>query len=197
MHVKKKEERDEWSNQCEFILSTLGLAVGLGNVWRFPTMVYENGGGSFLIPYLIMLLLAGLPLFFMELVLGQYCRQGPIRVFGRIAPIFKGVGLAMLGANALVNIYYNVIIGWTLFYMFKGFTSILPWSTCHEPHAGNATMHCVENFTSLNESTIPPAMVTFSQPPLVIDAAITFLVKSLLVLMMITVPLTLLITEVP
>ena len=114
-----EEEREEWSNQCEFILSTVGYAVGLGNVWRFPYLAYTNGGGSFLVPYVIMLFFAGLPLFFMELVLGQYSRQGPTIVFGRIAPVFKGLGLAMLGATFFVGIYYNVIIGWTLCYMFS------------------------------------------------------------------------------
>ena len=90
-----------------------------------------------------MLFLAGLPLFYMELVLGQYSRQGPIRVFGRIAPILKGLGLAMLGAAFFVGIYYNVIIGWTLFYLFKGFTSDLPWVACGE-YSSN---HCKDNLT--------------------------------------------------
>ena len=149
------EEREEWSNQCEFILSTVGYAVGLGNVWRFPYLAYTNGGGSFLIPYVIMLFFAGLPLFFMELVLGQYSRQGPTKVFGRIAPLFKGLGLAMLGATFFVGIYYNVIIGWTLFYMFKGFTSELPWVHC----TNQSSYHCVENSTiSTNDpfSVSPP-----------------------------------------
>ena len=109
-------------------------------------MAYKNGGGSFLIPYLIMLLIAGLPLFFLELVLGQYSRQGPTEVFGRIAPIFKGLGLAMIAATFFVNIYYNVIIGWTLFYMFKGFTSDLPWAHCTE----DSSTHCTEYFSSQN-----------------------------------------------
>ena len=136
-----EEVREEWDNQCEFILSTVGYAVGLGNVWRFPYLAYTNGGGSFLIPYVIMLFFAGLPLFFMELALGQYSRQGPTRVFGRIAPVFQGLGLAMLGATFFVGIYYNMIIGWTLFYMFSGFTSELPWEGC-TPNV--SSHHCVE-----------------------------------------------------
>ena len=141
---EEEEEREVWSNQCEFILSTVGYAVGLGNVWRFPYLAYKNGGGSFLIPYVIMLFFAGLPLFFMELVLGQYSRQGPTVVFGRIAPLFKGLGLAMLGATFFVGIYYNMIIGWTLFYMFNGFTSELPWIEC-TPNV--SSHHCIDNST--------------------------------------------------
>ena len=148
----ESEERAEWSNQCEFILSTVGYAVGLGNIWRFPYLAYTNGGGSFLIPYVIMLFIAGLPMFFMELVLGQYSRQGPIKVFGRIAPIFKGLGFAMLGVTIFVGIYYNVIIAWTLFYMFKGFTSDLPWADCGE----RSSIHCVNNFTNANETNMMP-----------------------------------------
>ena len=144
------DEREEWGNQCEFILSTVGYAVGLGNVWRFPYLAYTNGGGSFLIPYVIMLFFAGLPLFFMELVLGQYSRQGPTIVFGRIAPVFKGLGLAMLGATFFVAIYYNVIIGWTLFYMFKGFTSELPWITCNN----QSSIHCNNNATNLTDISL-------------------------------------------
>ena len=72
--------RETWNNHCEFFLSSLGLAVGLGNVWRFPYVCYENGGGSFLIPYLGMLILVGLPAFFMELSLGQYSRVGSNKV---------------------------------------------------------------------------------------------------------------------
>ena len=149
----EEEEREEWSNQCEFILSTVGYAVGLGNVWRFPYLSYKNGGGSFLVPYVIMLFVAGLPLFFMELVLGQYSRQGPTKVFGRIAPLFKGLGLAMLGATFFVGIYYNVIIAWTLFYMFKGFAAELPWVTC----SNFSSIHCFANST-LNDTGDPFAV---------------------------------------
>jgi len=161
----KPPERAQWSNQFEFILSTVGYAVGLGNIWRFPYLAYENGGGSFLVPYTIMLFFAGLPLFFMELCLGQYSGQGPTRVFGRLAPAFKGLGYAMLGATAFVSIYYNVIMAWTLFYMFSGFSETLPWSNCtaaNSPHCG------------FDNSSVSPAEDYFNYVMLGRDESITW-----------------------
>ena len=72
--------RESWGNHCEFFLSSLGLAVGLGNVWRFPYVAYDNGGGTFLVPYIIMLLIVGLPCLFVEQSVGQYARVGANKV---------------------------------------------------------------------------------------------------------------------
>ncbi len=97
---------------------------------RFPYLCYKHGGGAFLFAYSFMLALAGLPLFYLELTIGQYGGIGPNKLFGRIAPAFKGLGYGMLCVTFLVAIYYNMIIAWTLFYTFAGMQDPLPWADC-------------------------------------------------------------------
>ena len=157
------EERGSWDNKCDFFLSALGFAVGLGNVWRFPYLAYKHGGGSFLLPYGIMLFFTGLPLFFMELALGQYSGAGPTRLYGRLAPIMKGLGFGMLGVTFFISIYYNVIIAWSIHYMFSGMASTLPWSNCCD---FNTTL-CKnpENVTCPDDAAINDnSSATFSAP---------------------------------
>lgn len=127
----ENEERGNWTGRFDFILSAIGFAVGLGNVWRFPYKAAQNGGASFLIPYVIMLLLAGLPLFFMEMAFGQFASLGPISVW-RAVPIFKGLGYAMVIISALVCVYYNMIIAYTLYYFFASLNTEVPWQNCKE-----------------------------------------------------------------
>ena len=83
-------ERGNWSRPIEFVLSCLNYAVGLGNIWRFPHLAFRNGGGAFLIPYLLMVFVIGLPILFAELIIGQYSGLGPIKAYSFIAPVFKG-----------------------------------------------------------------------------------------------------------
>ncbi|XP_071954114.1 sodium- and chloride-dependent neutral and basic amino acid transporter B(0+)-like isoform X2 [Antedon mediterranea] len=137
----ENEVRGNWSGQLDFLLSCLGYAVGLGNVWRFPYLCYSNGGGAFLIPYTIMLLFAGIPLFFLELVFGQYCSLGPITSW-RAVPILRGIGYGMMAVSFYVGIYYNVIITYTIRYMFASLTKSLPWVGCD--HAWNSVFNCAE-----------------------------------------------------
>jgi solute carrier family 6 amino acid transporter-like protein 5/7/9/14 len=123
-------ERGNWTGKLDFLLSCLGYAVGLGNVWRFPYLCFKHGGGAFLIPYVIMLLFIGIPAFLMELTLGQYSALGPVTVYSNLAPLFKGLGFANFMASCMVGLYYNMIIAWTIYYMFASFTSKLPWEDC-------------------------------------------------------------------
>ncbi|KAI5088740.1 sodium-dependent noradrenaline transporter [Silurus meridionalis] len=123
-------ERETWGKKLDFLLSVIGFAVDLANVWRFPYLCYKNGGGAFLIPYTMFLFIAGMPLFYMELALGQYNREGAATVW-KICPIFKGVGYTVIIIALYVGFYYNVIIAWSLYYLFSSFTSELPWQHCN------------------------------------------------------------------
>ncbi|XP_015206572.2 sodium- and chloride-dependent neutral and basic amino acid transporter B(0+) [Lepisosteus oculatus] len=133
-HTAKNDEnveRGNWSSKTDYLLSMVGYAVGLGNVWRFPYLAYKNGGGAFLIPYTIMLALAGLPLFFLECSFGQFTSQGPVSVW-KAVPILQGVGITMVIVSTFVAIYYNCIIAYSIYYLFASFQSPLPWSDCYD-----------------------------------------------------------------
>ncbi|XP_050417623.2 sodium-dependent proline transporter isoform X1 [Patella vulgata] len=128
----EEPERGNWGGKLDFFMSCVGYAVGLGNIWRFPYLCFRNGGGAFLIPYTIMLVIAGLPLFFFELSFGQFASLGPLAVW-RVNPLFWGVGLGMISISAMVCIYYNVVITYAMFYLMVSIINLdgqLPWTTC-------------------------------------------------------------------
>ncbi|XP_042309769.1 sodium- and chloride-dependent creatine transporter 1 isoform X1 [Sceloporus undulatus] len=135
-------QRETWTRQMDFIMSCVGFAVGLGNVWRFPYLCYKNGGGVFLIPYLLIALIGGIPIFFLEISLGQFMKAGSINVWN-IAPLFKGLGFASMVIVFYCNTYYIMVLAWGFYYLVKSFTATLPWATC-----GNVwnSPECVEIF---------------------------------------------------
>lgn len=86
-----------------------------------------------MIPFTIMLIIAGLPLMFMELSFGQYAALGPVAVYNKFCPLFQGLGYGMVIVSCIVMLYYNLIIAWTIYYMTVSFLSIfyqLPWQNC-------------------------------------------------------------------
>nr|XP_008196787.1 PREDICTED: sodium-dependent nutrient amino acid transporter 1 [Tribolium castaneum] len=127
-----ERERAQWGNGLEFLMSCVAMSVGLGNIWRFPFTAYENGGGAFLIPYIIILTLIGRPLYYMEMSLGQFSNRGNIRFFKSLSPYLKGVGYAQVIGAGFVATYYCCLMAITLFYLVNSFTGDLPWSTCKE-----------------------------------------------------------------
>ncbi|XP_032475094.1 sodium- and chloride-dependent creatine transporter 1 isoform X1 [Phocoena sinus] len=134
--------RETWTRQMDFIMSCVGFAVGLGNVWRFPYLCYKNGGGVFLIPYILIALVGGIPIFFLEISLGQFMKAGSINVWN-ICPLFKGLGYASMVIVFYCNTYYIMVLAWGFYYLVKSFTTTLPWATCG--HTWN-TPDCVEIF---------------------------------------------------
>ncbi|CAG9815445.1 unnamed protein product [Phaedon cochleariae] len=157
--------RETWGKKVDFLLSVVGFAVDLANVWRFPYLCYKNGGGAFLVPYCVMLIVGGIPLFYMELALGQFNRKGAITCWGRLCPLFKGIGYAVVLIAFYVDFYYNVIIAWALRFFFASFTNLLPWTTCDNPWN---TPNCrpfdypSKNHTEFNRSEIVLPEVRFA-----------------------------------
>ncbi|XP_025294903.1 sodium-dependent neutral amino acid transporter B(0)AT2 isoform X1 [Canis lupus baileyi] len=137
-----EDERPAWNSKLQYILAQVGYSVGLGNVWRFPYLCQKNGGGAYLLPYLILLLVIGIPLFFLELAVGQRIRRGSIGVWNYISPKLGGIGFASCVVCFFVGLYYNVIIGWSLFYFSQSFQQPLPWDQC--PLVKNASHTFVE-----------------------------------------------------
>lgn len=90
MAVDKKYEREVWSNPLELVFSLIGCAVGFGNVWRYPYIAYQNGGGAFVIPYFIMYFVLGIPLYYLHLSLGQFAGVGLSKIF-RLSRLWKGL----------------------------------------------------------------------------------------------------------
>lgn len=136
--------RETWSRRLEFTLACVGYAVGLGNVWRFPYLCYRSGGGAFIIPYLVMVLLCGIPLLLMEYTIGQYTSLGPVHALARICPLLKGVGVATVVISFLLCTYYNVIITWALYYLFNSFRATFPWQSCN--NTWNVVENCSDGF---------------------------------------------------
>ncbi|XP_017283583.1 sodium-dependent neutral amino acid transporter B(0)AT2 [Kryptolebias marmoratus] len=123
-------DRPAWDSKIQYVLAQVGFSVGLGNVWRFPYLCHQNGGGAFMLLYIFLLLIVGVPLFFMELAAGQSIRQGSIGVWKHISPKLVGIGYSSCVVCFYVALYYNVIIAWSLFYLGNSFQYPLPWHQC-------------------------------------------------------------------
>uniref|UniRef100_A0A3P8VQA4 Transporter n=1 Tax=Cynoglossus semilaevis TaxID=244447 RepID=A0A3P8VQA4_CYNSE len=130
--IEKEEAggRQKWDNKAQYILTCVGFCIGLGNVWRFPYLCQSHGGGAFLIPYLILLVLEGMPLLLLEFAIGQRLRKGSVGVWRSINPYLTGIGIASMLVSFLVALYYNTLIAWILWYLFNSFQSPLPWAQC-------------------------------------------------------------------
>uniref|UniRef100_T1KML9 Transporter n=1 Tax=Tetranychus urticae TaxID=32264 RepID=T1KML9_TETUR len=126
-------KREQWANKFEFIFSCMAFSIGLGNVWRFPYLCFKNGGGAFFIPYMICLVAGGVPIYFMEVAIGQYWQEGGITVWQKICPLLKGIGYGTSIISFILNIYYIVILAWALLYLYYSFSPVLPWATCNNP----------------------------------------------------------------
>uniref|UniRef100_A0A669DZR9 Transporter n=1 Tax=Oreochromis niloticus TaxID=8128 RepID=A0A669DZR9_ORENI len=130
MEKQEAADRPKWDNKAQYILTCVGFCIGLGNVWRFPYLCQSHGGGAFLIPYLILLVLEGMPLLLLEFAIGQRLRKGSVGVWRAISPYLTGVGIASMLVSFMVALYYNTLIAWIMWYFFNSFQDPLPWTKC-------------------------------------------------------------------
>ncbi|XP_035460227.2 sodium- and chloride-dependent betaine transporter isoform X1 [Scophthalmus maximus] len=122
--------RGKWANNKEFLLSMTGVIVGFGSLCHFPFLCFKNGGAVFLIPYFVILMFFGLPLFFLETALGQYTSEGGVTAWRKICPMFEGLGIATQMIVFYLNTYHVVWLAYAIFYLVNCFKSPLPWTSC-------------------------------------------------------------------
>ncbi|WP_339228654.1 sodium-dependent transporter [Oceanobacillus sp. FSL K6-2867] len=115
------ETRSQWGTRAGFILAAVGSAIGLGNIWRFPAVAYENGGGAFLIPYLFALLTAGIPILILEFTIGHKYRGSAPLTFRRMHKKTEWVGWWGVAVAFIISTYYSVIVAWAISYSVFSF----------------------------------------------------------------------------
>ena len=115
------QQRENWSGRTGFIIAAIGSAVGLGNIWRFPYVAYDNGGGAFMVPYLIALLTAGIPLLFLDYIIGHKYRTAAPRAYKKFSPSGQFIGWWQTLVSFVIAIYYAAVIVWAGSYMFFSF----------------------------------------------------------------------------
>ena len=125
MEGQRKSIHGQWSSRLAFILAATGSAVGLGNIWKFPYIAGENGGGAFVLVYLVCIAVIGIPIMMAEVMIGRRGRQSPINTMRALAADEKAgrawvlLGWAGVLAGFLILSYYSVIAGWALAYVFR------------------------------------------------------------------------------
>ena len=105
---------DRWSSSLGFLLATVGAAVGLGNIWRFSAVVGQNGGGAYLVPYLIAAFLCAVPMLVLELAVGRRLRTDIVSAFRSVRTEYTALGWLVLGGVFVILSYYLVLTGWVL-----------------------------------------------------------------------------------
>ena len=119
---------ERWPSRIGFYLAAVGSAVGFGNVWRFPALAKDYGGGAFFIPYLMALFFVGLPVLILEIALGQYHQTGNVGVMGSFHPRFRGVAVSSVACAFMLVTYYSMLLAWVARAFFESWKEEAPWT---------------------------------------------------------------------
>ena len=148
-------QQNQWDSSAAFIFAMIGAAVGLGNIWRFSYVLYSNGGGSFFIPYIIAILIMGIPFLILEYGVGFTFRQSFSSIMKKIDPKFEIIAWILVLLVFVVTIYYMVILSWDLIYLASSFT--FSWGV-DTAHYFVSTVGGSSNLSNANFLLIPTAV---------------------------------------
>ena len=153
--------RERWENRPAFLLAAIGAAVGFGNVWRFPSLVYKYGGGAgFFVPYILALFLVGIPLLVLEIATGQHLQTSEVGVQHHLNKHTKGVGVGSVLAGFLVVTYYVPLVSWCLRAFLESFGGMgSEWEDIEGSGATNYFYHDIVGQHTLDEDRKPTRIV--------------------------------------
>lgn len=157
--VDPSQRRETFSSRWVFILAAIGSAVGLGNIWRFPYVAFDNGGGAFLIPYIIALLTAGIPLLFFDYALGHRYRGSAPLTFRRFKRWAEPVGWIQVGISFFITIYYAAIIAWAGLYTIKSINKV--WGEDPEAYLFNEFLK-LDDSSAFSTSFVPEILIALA-----------------------------------
>ena len=140
-------KRSEWDSNIAFILAMIGSAVGLGNIWRFPNVLYSNGGGSFMIPYLVSLFLLGISFVLVEYAVGYRFKSSLIKVLYTVKSKLEPVAWFIALIVFLITTYYVCVVGWDLIYVFLSFTKA--WGSNPDLFFSNNVLQATNSLSGL------------------------------------------------
>ena len=188
---------NRWSSEFKYVLAAAGAAVGLGNLWKFPYIMGENGGGAFVLVYLFCILLIGIPVMMAEVMIGKRARTSPANASARLAKeaghsgIWSLLGASGVIAGSLILSFYIVIAGWAAAYIFFGlggdFLPAANSTIAHKDQIGALFSDFISNAEQLilwSSITIVAAMLVLIRGVNAgLEKAVTYLMPTLFVLL--------------
>ena len=141
------ETKSEWNSRSAFILAMIGSAVGLGNIWRFPNVLYSNGGGSFMIPYIVSIFLLGISFVLVEYAVGFRFKKSIARILFTISKKLEPVAWFVLFVVFLITTYYVCVVGWDLIYVVLSFTK--GWGANPDLYFANNVLHATDSVSGI------------------------------------------------
>ncbi|WP_407375219.1 sodium-dependent transporter [Methanobrevibacter sp.] len=138
-----KTKKQEWNSNLAFLMAMIGSAVGLGNIWRFPYVLYSNGGGSFMIPYIVSLFLLGISFVLVEYAVGYKFKRSLARILYSIKEKFEPIAWFILLIVFLITTYYICVVGWDLIYFVLSMTQ--QWGANPDLYFANNVLHATSS----------------------------------------------------